>query len=376
MKILYSAMPLDKGKSGISNYIFNTLEEMLKHHKVTVIALKEDMPLLLTRFPSAEYIQVSNLFAKPLVNMLWHLFVMPFTLDFSKYDFLFVPAASRRVICRSPIFSVGTVHDFSQFHIKAKYDLLRMFYIRHVVPRFLHRFSAIVAVSKSTSNDTVSFCGIPEDRISILYNGYDNRIYRADIPREQEMIRAKFGIKSKYILYISRIEHPGKNHLNLIKAYELLDPRLSGEYELVFAGSMWSGAEKVREYAEKSKLKDRIIFTGFIEYKDMPQLYRCASLYAFPSFFEGFGIPLVEAMACAVPCICSDCSSLAEIAEGAALTFDPAAPGDIAKAITRVLDDETLASHMSGKGLDKLQLFNWERHVKGIIETYDKKNPK
>ena len=190
------------------------------------------------------------------------------------------------------------------------------------------------------------------------------------------MIRAKFGIKSKYILYISRIEHPGKNHLNLIKAYELLDPRLSGEYELVFAGSMWSGAEKVREYAEKSKLKDRIIFTGFIEYKDMPQLYRCASLYAFPSFFEGFGIPLVEAMACAVPCICSNCSSLAEIAEGAALTFDPAAPEDIAKAITRVLDDETLASQMSGKGLDKLQLFNWERHVKGIIETYDKKNPK
>ncbi len=376
MKILYSAMPLDKGKSGISNYIFNTLEEMLKYHKVTVIALQEDMPLLADRFPSAEYIQVSNLFAKPLVNMLWHLFVMPFTLDFSKYDFLFVPAANRRVICRSPIFSVGTVHDFSQFHIKAKYDFLRMFYIRHVVPRFLHRFSAIVAVSKSTRNDTVSFCGIPEGRISVLYNGYDNRIYRADIPREQEMIRAKFGIKSKYILYISRIEHPGKNHLNLIKAYELLDPRLSGEYELVFAGSMWSGAEKVREYAEKSKLKDRIIFTGFIEYKDMPQLYRCASLYAFPSFFEGFGIPLVEAMACAVPCICSDCSSLAEIAEGAALTFDPAAPGDIAKTMTRVLDDETLASQMSAKGLDKLKLFNWERHVKGIIEAYDKKNPK
>ncbi len=376
MNILYSAMPLDKGKSGISNYMFNTLEEMLKHHKVTVIVLQEDLPLLKERFPSAEYYQVSNRFAKPLINMLWHLFVMPFIMDFSKYDFLFVPAANRRVICRSPIFSVGTVHDFSQFHIKAKYDCLRMFYIRHVVPHFLHRFSSIVAVSKSTKNDTVSFCGIPEDRISVLYNGFDSRIYRADIPKNQEMIKSKFGIKGKYILYISRIEHPGKNHLNLIKAYEQLDLKLTGEYELVFAGSLWSGAEKVREYAEKSRLKDRIIFTGFIDYKDMPQLYRCAALYAFPSFFEGFGIPLVEAMACAVPCVCSNCSSLAEIAEGAALTFNPAAPDDIAEKITRVLNDGTLTSQMAAKGLEKLPLFNWERHVKGIIEAYDKKKSK
>ncbi|MEI6423934.1 MAG: hypothetical protein WCP55_17090, partial [Lentisphaerota bacterium] len=102
MNILYSAMPLDKGKSGISNYMFNTLEEMLKHHKVTVIVLQEDLPLLKERFPSAEYFQVSNRFAKPLVNMLWHLFVMPFIMDFSKYDFLFVPAANRRVILAHP----------------------------------------------------------------------------------------------------------------------------------------------------------------------------------------------------------------------------------------------------------------------------------
>lgn len=370
-KILYSAMPMDNGKSGISNYIFNTLDEFLKENKVSVMVLKKDLHLLAKRFPSAEYIIVPDHYSKPLQNMLWHLFIMPFSIDFSRFDFLFIPAANRRIICRRPIFSIGTVHDFSQLHVSAKYDLFRMFYIKKLIPFFLHKFDSIVSVSESTKKDLLGYCRIPVDKIKVLYNGYDRRLYNDKFAPDTGIIREKIGIKGKYILYISRIEHPGKNHLNLMKAYEMLPPKLRDEYNLVLAGSSWSGAEKVIEYAEKSSVRDRIIFTGFVEYGDLPQLYRCASLYAFPSFFEGFGIPLVEAMACSVPCVCSNCSSLAELAEGAALTFDPHRPEDIAEKMQTVLEDSSLASELSRNGLKRISAFSWEKHVKGIMEIYD-----
>ncbi len=369
-------MPMDNGKSGISNYIFNTLDEFLKENKVCVMVLQKDLPLLAARFPSAEYIIVSDRYSKPLQNMLWHLFIMPFTIDFSQFDFLFIPAANRRIICRRPIFSVGTVHDFSQLHIKAKYDLFRMFYIKKLIPFFLHKFDSIVSVSESTKKDLLGYCGIPACKVKVLYNGYDHRIYNDKFTPDTGRIRKILGIKGKYILYISRIEHPGKNHLNLMKAYEILPAGIRDEYSLVLAGSNWSGAEIVMDYAEKSSVRDRIVFTGFVEYGDLPHLYRCASLYAFPSFFEGFGIPLVEAMACGIPCVCSNGSSLAEIAGDAALTFDPHRPEDIAEKMQTVLGNSALASELSRKGLGRVSAFSWEKHVKGIMDIYDSRTEK
>ncbi|MPN26849.1 D-inositol-3-phosphate glycosyltransferase [bioreactor metagenome] len=179
-----------------------------------------------------------------------------------------------------------------------------------------------------------------------------------------------------YILYVSRIEHPGKNHLNLIKAYEMLDESLRAEHPLVIAGADWHGAETVHRYALESMDPARIIFTGFIAASDLYDAYMHAACYVFPSYFEGFGLSLIEAMHYGIPCCCSDNSSLGEIGEGAALLFPPSEPEAIAVALTKILTDQPLRERLIEAGRKRAAMFSWSDHVAKIVGIYEKHRKK
>ena len=219
-KIFFSAMAYDSGKSGISVYINNVLRELSKEHQLEVLALRDDIDLL-PESENIKYLKVSPLLRKPLINMLWHLFILPCTISWKKYDFILLPAANRRILQFSKRFTVAVVHDLSQYHVESKYDIFRMFYCKKVLPFYLKRANRVVAVSGSTANDLERFWKIPASRISVNHNGYDKELFNSSKLDPSEVL-AKYNIEKKYILYISRIEHPGKNHLNLIKAYEAL----------------------------------------------------------------------------------------------------------------------------------------------------------
>jgi len=370
-KIFISAMAFDGGRSGISVYLANVLKRLSATHQVTVLALENDLPALRQLAPGASFIPVSMRWASPLRNMLWHLFIMPWRYDFSAYDFIFLPAGNRRVMCRYPRFTIVTVHDFSQHYIPGKYDLFRMFYIKKIIPFFLRRAHHLLTVSESTKRDTIKFCRIAADQITVDYNGYDAQAFHVGPHFDHRRLAEQYQLSGAYLLYIARIEHPGKNHLNLIKAYELLPPELAQRYELVLAGSPWSGAEQVVAAARKSKYAGQIKFPGFVGADALPDFYHGASLYVFPSLYEGFGLPVVEAMACGVPVVCSNRSSLPEVGGEAVLTFDPEDPGAIAAAMERVLSSPELRQTMSEAGIRRVALFSWEKHVQTLIEAYE-----
>lgn len=370
-KIIVSALAYDDGKSGISNYIDNVVRSLCRDNRVDVVILKKDAPLFSSRNPEARLILLPNLTGKPAVSALWHLFVLPFTLDFSKYDFAFLPAGNRRLFCRYPIWTVTTFHDLSQFHLAAKYDKLRMFYVLNVLRRFLLKVDKICAISLSTAADIKRFYNVPDEKIFINYNGFDkSRLEDKSVSEKQ--LREKYAITGKYLLYVARIEHPGKNHLNLIKAYEMLPASARDEYCLVFAGSDWNGAEAVRAYAAQSPVRDRIKFCGFVEDKYLPAFYRHASLYVFPSFCEGFGIPMLEAMACGVPVVCSDRTSLPEIGGDAVELFNPDKADDISRIIFKVLTDSGLCDRLIQAGFQRVCGFDWDKHSKKIVAEYEK----
>ncbi|MEI8245340.1 MAG: glycosyltransferase family 1 protein [Lentisphaerota bacterium] len=370
-KILISGMAYDGGKSGISVYMNNMIMELAREHQVYVVMLESDIEC----FPAADnpnirFIRISNLLRKPLINMFWHLLALPLMIMRGKYDFIFLPAANRRAFLFYPFYTIAVVHDLSQYHIPGKYDLFRMLYIKRILPFCARRANQMVAVSNSTRNDLIKFWQIQPEKIRVIYNGYDHNLYNMYEPQPvPEKVIAK-----DYILYISRIEHPGKNHLNLIKAYEKLPEDIRNKYDLALAGSFWQGSEPVKKYAEQSFCRDSIKFPGYIENSALPSLYRNASLYVFPSLFEGFGLSLLEAMACGIPVVCSNNSSLAEVAGEAALKFDPRSVHQIMKCMESVLGDRGLRNKMVQAGLQRVKDFDWAKNADKVIELYEKRS--
>ena len=355
MKILLSAIPFDNGKSGISVYIREVVKALEEQgHELTLI-VEDDGAKEFERF---ELIRIKK--RRALFSMFYSLFILPWRIKWKKYDFCIMLAANRRVLCRYPIFTIAVVHDLSQYHVPVKYDRFRMLYIKRILPHYVRKAQGIAAISYSTRNDLINFWHIPEEKITVVYNGFT----------PPEKVEAE---KLRQILYISRIEHPGKNHLNLLKAFELLPENLRKDYKLVMPGASWNGAETVFEYAEKSPCKDHFEFTGFVDFAKLPELYAQSAMYIFPSHFEGFGLSLLEAMHAGLPCACSNNSSLGELGKGAAELFDPGSVQEIAAAMQKILVDPEYQQELRIKGEVKAADFSWQNSANGLIGIYKRR---
>lgn len=366
MNILISCMGYDAGKSGISGYMRNVLANLRDTgHKITLVIERGNE----SDFAGFDTIQPPKIFSKSAAGFLWHLFALPFIAGKKQFDCLLILAGNRRFTLFSNVPQISVVHDLSQYRVTGKYDPLRMFYLTKVQPMLGRKFSAIAAISQSTLNDVIKHWQFPAENLTLNYNGL-TRLARAE---NEPSPRLKYG---KYIYYVSRIEHPGKNHLGLIKAYEMLPAELKREYALVFTGQNWNGAEIVRDYVKNSPDAARIAFTGFVTNEQLAALYADASAFAFPSFSEGFGLGLIEAMSFGVPCACSYDSSLGEIAGDAALLFDPAKPEEISGALKKILSEPTTAADLVKKGLERCKIFDWKAHAQTLLEICEKEYAK
>jgi N-acetylglucosaminyldiphosphoundecaprenol N-acetyl-beta-D-mannosaminyltransferase len=369
-KIFVSCMAYDNGQSGISDYINNIINELSEDNILDIMILEKDRDKFPVSNSNIDLMITRNLFKRPIINALWHLFVLPYKIRKSKYDFIFLPAGNRRLFYRNKIFTIVTFHDLSQFYIKKKYSNLRMFYIKYIIPFFLKKADTILAVSFNTKNDIIKHYKINEEKIKVSYNGFNKE--RFNLKKEADIKDLLPELKKKYILYVSRIEHPGKNHLNLIKAYELLSADLKSEYDLVFAGGLKEQSKKVVKYAKKSLDAEKIKFTGFVPDNILPPLYKSASVFALPSFYEGFGIPLVEAMACGIPVLCSDRGALKEVGDEAVIFFEPDDPEEIKEKLELLLSDKNKRKELIDKGLERSKTFSWKKHKDDLLRIYKK----
>ncbi len=359
MKLLVGCVPFDHGKSGISVYIRSVVAELAAAgHDLTLIV----EPDAAEEFARYKQIVLPQWAANPLFCMVYHLFILPFFMHGKKYDKVLMLAANRRMVAWCGSYLVAVVHDLSQYHVPVKYDKFRMFYIKKVLPYFVrNKADMVAAISESTAADLKKFWQIPAGKIVVNYNGFN----RSKLP-----LNSNDGAE-KVVLYVSRLESPGKNHINLIKAWELLPPEITGEYKLVLAGADWNGAEQIHAAAENSPVKASIVFTGFVQFEQLYDWYKHCRLYVFPSFFEGFGLSLVEAMACGLVCACSNNSSLGEIGQGAALLFDPNSPPEIAAAIKQGLTNDDLRADLRQKGLLRSEQFSWRKHAECLVKNHE-----
>ena len=354
MKILLSCVPYDHGKSGISVY--------LHHLTAALTALGHELTLIVESdaaeaFPNYPKVILPNFCRRPLWSMLYHLFVLPFRLRFKEFDMAILGAANRRAFCRYPTFTAAVVHDLSQYHVPAKYDIFRMFYIKWLLPHYVRKAQAIVAISHATAEDLKRHWNIPSSKLHVIYNGLS--VSPVEGSSVQPWLQAH-GVKRPYILYLSRLEHPGKNHVHLIQAFNALPPELASQFDLLLPGADWNGAEEIYKEAKASRYASHIHFPGFVAPEQLPELYRGAQCYIFPSLAEGFGLSLLEAMHYGVPCACSNTTALGELGAGAALLFDPERPEEITQALAELLASPEKCEELRQKGYQRAREFTWE----------------
>jgi len=373
MKIGVTTFGGDGGKSGISQYIIRVLHAfagMSGGPHFEVMVYDDERSLFVPSSPNMQPLCFGGGLRRTLVNLAWHQTALPGWCRKRGFDVLFLPAGNRRLPLSVPCPTVGTVHDFSSIHVKEKYDPARMFYIKRVLPFLIRRLTMVLTVSESSKRDIVEFARVPEDQVMVTPNGVDMDIY---FPRDQrdslKEIGTKHRIRSPYVLYISRIEHPGKNHVRLIRAFSRLKSRTGVPHQLVLAGSDWSRAEDVHREADQSPYARDILFTGFASAEDLPLLYAGADLFVFPSLYEGFGMPVLEAMACRIPVACSNLSSMPEVAGDAALLFDPYGEEDMAWVMEKAITDAGLREALAEKGWKRAQGYTWETTARQTLQA-------
>ena len=370
-KILCSGMGIGSEATGIAEYIRETVSLLCRHHRVDLLLPEKEISGFKVESSNLKIIPVPDKYASGKRNWWWHL-LLPFNMPMGDYDFVFLPAGNRRLFWSYPRPTIITVHDLSPFYFPESGGRIKKNFLRYLISRLLRKVQIIMAISESTKNDLIDCYRLPPERVIVNYNGFDSARYYPDPCHDEAEILKKLHLESGYILYIARIEHPVKNHLNLLKAYEMLPEWLKKNHPLVCAGNLWRNWEKPVNYAENSLDRSRLLFPGFVPEEWLPCLYRNAALYVFPSFYEGFGIPLLEAMSCGIPIACSNRSSLPEVGGGAVITFDPESPESIRNAMQSILTDPVLRNELVRKGYNRKEDFSWQKHTDNIIAAYEK----
>jgi glycosyltransferase involved in cell wall biosynthesis len=373
VKIGISTSVIQRGKTGIAHYLFSLLGELkayTEQHSFTLFVLEEDVPLFDFLDGSMEIGRVAEKHRSPIANIVWHQTDLPRLCAKLNLDAVHVPSY-RRLLFRAPCAKIGTIHDLAPFHVRGKYDIARMIYGRYMVKRLARRQDAIIAVSQNTANDITRFFGISQDRIDVVHNGLNHARFQ---PRGSgdESVLQHFKLDAPFFLYVARLEHPGKNHVRLIEAFNAFKAATHSNHLLVLGGADWHGAEAIHHAAEKSPFASDIRRVGYISDAQLPALYRRATAMVYPSLFEGFGMPPVEAMACNCPVICSDRGSLAEIAAPAACIIDPENIPQISDALRRVAFEPSFAQNLRAAGLRHAANFNWSRAAAATLSVYER----
>ncbi|MBM4221487.1 MAG: glycosyltransferase family 4 protein [Gammaproteobacteria bacterium] len=372
MNIGFSACVLQGGRTGVASYVVNllhTLQETDRVNTYDVILPQADAHLIRDGYPGFSKHLLPNVLSSPVPNIAWHSLALPARSRQQRYDLVHIPSYRRLPLHKgAPI--VATVHDLATLHLDGKYDAARMLYNRRIVPSLIRRADHVITVSHFTAGDLVNLVGYPAEKISVIYSGIQQQHYHAipaDVSREH--LKTRYGLEGPFVVFVSRVEHPAKNHLRLIQAFERLKARKPSDLKLVMAGADWNGADAVKDYAARSPVARDVVFTGFVSLEDIPHFYSACEVMAYPSLFEGFGFPIVEAMACGAPVICSNTTSMKEVATDLAPTFDPLNVDAIADALEMALQ-RGKDPGLTARAMAYAATFDWRETARKVMDVY------
>jgi len=351
-----------KNKTGIGYLLSNLIPQLVKLSKdINFKILGEDLGI------KEENVKVFYLrgIKRKLFNYLWKKFNFPSANillgradKFFFTNFVDFPIRTNERILLIPDLSFIKHPQFT--------EKKNLEFLRKNVALSIKRADKIITISESAKHDIVEHYKIESDKVYVVYLAPSKNIKKIDNEDAINRIKRKYRIRKKYILFVGTLE-PRKNIKNLIRAYNELDFKLKKEYQLVIGGGKGWYWKEILETVKKLRLTKKVIFTNYIKEEDLSYIYSGAEVFVFPSFYEGFGLPILEAMKCGIPAVSSNTSSLPEVGGEAVLYFDPHSVDDIKDNLERVLKDENLRRDLVEKGFEQVKKFSWEKAAREVL---------
>ena len=268
----------------------------------------------------------------------------------------------------SPADYISTLHCSSIFIHPEYYPIPIRLRLKYLIRRGMRNAKHIICVSKNVLELASDYYGVSKEKMSVIYNGVGTH-FRPISEAERRTVLSSYGISGRYLLFVGRIEQR-KNILRVLHAFNIFRHEIDPRFKLVLAGEKTWARLSLEKTIRGLNLTSHIIHTGHIKNEDLPSLYSGAELLVFPSLWEGFGIPVIEAMACGTPVLTSNLSSLPEISGGASLLVDPYSIDEIVHGIEKVTKNKVFRDRMKQKGLDRAKDFSWEKTAKETLEIY------
>ncbi len=293
----------------------------------------------------------------PFLFYLWFEYRIPDVLKKYKVDLFLSPDGYLSLKTHIP--QLAVIHDISFWHRPEDLPWLKEKYYAYFFPRFAHKAARIATVSVYSKNDIAASFGVDPSVIDVIYDGV-NEGFKPSLPQEQEFIREKYTGGFAYFLYVGAL-HPRKNIAGLLRAYELYRKNTSRQVKLMVVGNEMHKTSGIYEIFETMDFKGDVIFTGRVSENELSRIYSAALALTYLPFFEGFGMPIVEAMSAGLPVICSNTTSMPEVGGDAVLYADPFNVEQIAQAMEKVAANPQLRDELIIKGFEQKNKFSWDQ---------------
>ena len=351
-------------QTGIGGYARNLIAEMrtscgVRVSTLAVPRLFDGRPNLLARMTRAGH------------QMMWTQFGLRAELQRLKPDLLHAPAFVSTLVAPCPL--IVTIHDVAYLRFPQHYDKPWLWYSRLLVPLAARRASAVIAVSEHAKQDIQRHLNLPPHKVHVVYPGVDGNRFRPLSPPETALVAQRYGLDTPFVLHVGSLA-ARKNIPTLLNAVFLLKKAgFWGCRRVVLAGGISPGLPghaDIRATIERLGLEQEVLFLGHVPDDDLPAIYNLADAVVMPALYEGFGLPVPEAMACGRPVIAANTTSIPEVAGDAALLVDPRDVEAWAEALSRVLTDEALRQSMAQRGLLQARQFTWENAAQETLRVY------
>lgn len=346
---------------GIGRFCWESLRRLAEMHP------EHNFHLLFDRKYDEQFITANNMIPHvvhpqarhPFLYMLWFNFAIPRKLKSLNADLFLSPDGYCSL--NTKVKQLAVIHDLNFEHRPADLPLKDRLYYQHYFPKFAQVAQRIATVSEYSKQDLVNSYKVSEDKVDVVYNGV------SDCFQPQSSSPKPFTNSKPYFLFVGSL-HPRKNLVNLVKAYQAYRKKEAEPHELLIVGTkMWDD-----DFLAGEEHSEGVHFSGRITDEQLAEVYSNAEAFVFPSYFEGFGIPLVEAMACGCPVISSNATCMPEIAGDAALYFHPDNIEELSDLLSKMHHDQQLSASLKEKGLERAKIFTWERTAQLLSESMQK----